>query len=651
MILVSAGASWVWLGIFALPAMLFVPGWGWAIWLNRKKETTTLQLILDSCWVGLATTWVNIWLIRELGFGETLELSNYLYSESLKFKLLILSLLWTGGGIVVSRKERIASLSPKREKWGMLAVLVAVVFMIPWKSSDLFRPLDKYWYLEGAVDESNEYVSLSVGRHWAKSESLGDQNAVTLKLTPIANQEHVDLTVNERISGPVTIAVHGPIGSYVTAPTKTNESKVDEEITAIVDQAMAENPDEGPVRRYLSKGIAAVSVWIDRQPGNYYGFKVKGDEVYVFSSMESVWDLHGSGILKYVHYYQILNQVENQVWAEQMLVDRRFTWNQPPGWSPILSTASVLVVPDLPGAGCLFLWVLVVVGFTAVRLASLAAPQAETIAFLIPAALVLVHGFLMVEPASHNFPDSLYAAAMMSVFIALFDKRTQNFGWMGVATQALRWPGAIVATIFWGLHTLLLKPQRPLRSLAWLWGFVTIGILATAIAMAIFGLHPEDSPAEGLLDILYFETFPEHWGDRQAEEPGQLNLNPTELVARMPLFYGLWMFYSGGTLLLILPFLFGRAMERRKNLQFIFGSAVIYSLFLATIDHHPTHYFLPLVALTGPALITASDCARGSFIRKLIIVFGLIGIGLFLWYGSTELPPTIQERLEHAEAM
>ena len=77
----------------------------------------------------------------------------------------------------------------------------------------------------------------------------------------------------------------------------------------------------------------------------------------------------------------------------------------------------VLTVGDMEGAAALFLWVLMLIGFTSVRLCSVLAPQAEPEAFYVPAAFVLVHALLMIEPGSFNFPDSLYTAALLAVAV------------------------------------------------------------------------------------------------------------------------------------------------------------------------------------------------------------------------------------------
>ena len=176
---------------------------------------------------------------------------------------------------------------------------------------------------------------------------------------------------------------------------------------------MTEDPEEGPVPRYLEAGVAAIALDVELAPGEALPIELQGERLYVMPGTDAIWALHATGELRYVHYYQILNQQENQVWAEELLTSRWLTLNQPPGWSPILAVASLWVSPDLQGANALFLGVLLLVGCSAVRLVGAIAPGAPGPAWLLPAAMAASHGLLMIEPGSTNFPDSLYAAALV----------------------------------------------------------------------------------------------------------------------------------------------------------------------------------------------------------------------------------------------
>ena len=136
---------------------------------------------------------------------------------------------------------------------------------------------------------------------------------------------------------------------------------------------------------------------------------------------------------------------------------------------------------------------------------------------------------------------------------------------------------------------------------------------------------------EDLLFILYFETFPEHWhGDYRA----------TKLVPRVPGFYALWAVYTGGGLILAsVAAVLAKASETRDSLRWLVASLLGYSALLATIDHHPTHYFLPLVAGIGVAVVVASDAARTAAMRHAIPVLTLVGVASFLNGGDVGLQP------------
>ena len=153
------------------------------------------------------------------------------------------------------------------------------------------------------------------------------------------------------------------------------------------------------------------------------------------------------GTLQYVHHYQALNQVENQVWADEMLQDRWATLNQPPGWSPLLTTATVVTGADLRAAGVLFLLVITLVGLSSVRLIQVLAPDAPRLALLVPAAMVASHGMHMLEPGSQNFPDSLYAASILAVATAIAEGRVGWIAALGIGAGAAV-AGVVVGTLF-----------------------------------------------------------------------------------------------------------------------------------------------------------------------------------------------------------
>lgn len=589
------GADWWIMGIVGLTTVLWSTGWGWSCWVHRDDHISPLQLLIDSAWISMGIAWVNIALLREIGLGT---------SDSLPWIIWGLSLTWTLSGLWLSRKKQPVYPMAPRERWGLGSLGLGLIAIVAWKSADIQRPLDGYWYLEGADDPRHQLVPLRPANFWDNVEMFGWVDAGAFAMTPTTPSP--TLIADQRVNGRITLAVRGPIGSYISTKGARAE----------VERAVEERSEEGPVDRYLDRGVAALSIWADLQPGEQLPLSVKGDRVYLMASSDAVWALHGTGELRYTHYYQLLNQVENQQWANEMLTTRRFTWNQPPGWSPILTTSNVLVAPDLHGASCLFLHVLLLVGLSSLHLTSVIAPRATKIAWSIPALLMMVHALLMFEPGSQNFPDSLFAAAILGVWCSVVQGHAARFGMIGLLSQALRWPGAILSTLFLCVHHWWIKSETAdiKRSLQFLWGAIGVGILIAGLAMLT-------GDAEDLLFILYFETFPEHWHG---------NFNPLDLLSRIPSFFKLWTMYTGGMLILSLPFVFN---SYNKQITPILLTMTGYALLLGTIDHHPSHYFLPLVACTGPIFVASSTCIPNPTHQKVFIGLGAFGTLAYLWSG------------------
>jgi hypothetical protein len=594
---VGLDAPWWLRGLLIPPAVMWAPGWNLARRLD-PDETSGLQRILDATWIGLALTWVGVALMRELGADDAV----------FGWGLLAWASAWTGLGAVLARGRTRAVDWLTGERWGVAAVVVAVLAVGVWRAEDVARPLDAYWWHPSASEAGSSDgapLDLLPARGWAEPERIGWEDAGAWRITPTGSTGEFVSPGGAR--GTVVLAARGPIGTTLTVGGRT----------ARVQASPVEEPDEGPVRRYLRAGTVGLAVPIDLEPGGAIQVQTTATEVYLLSSADAVWALHAEGGLRYVHYYQLLNQVENLDWAKEVRADRWFTWNQPPGWSPILAVATLLVAPDLPGCNALFLWVVVLVGLSAVRLAALVGPGAPTVAWLIPGGLAAAHGLLMLEPASTNFPDSLYAASILGVAGALAAGRERAFAGMGLWSQALRWPGAIVASIL-ALAFITLGRARPWRGLGLLWGGVIAGGLIAALAAAT-------GHAEDLLFILYFETFPEHWHGEA---------DPLALLTRVPGFYGTWMVYTGGALIAAVGLSLGRNNPPRSGARALIAAALVYSTFLATIDHDPTHYYLPLVALTGPAVVAGCAAARPRLVRLSVPIAILVGILIFLWKGQ-----------------
>jgi len=592
------GMGWM---VWALPLVLVLPGYGFAQYWGRGEERPKLAVWLDATWIGLAITWLNIAVIRELGVPE----ANH------QAAIIIAALLWAIGGHQLPKTQGPRPALPGPERLGLLALIAAIMLLGIWKAGDIARPLHGYWHLNGADTWEHEPLPIRPTSSVREIQEHGGPGSGAFSFEAPKTTTHLQAIGPSK--GTMTVAIQGPVGSYVAAAGQT----------AQVQSSMVGEESEGLVRRYLDDGVAAVQVSVDLQSGDSIPLHAKGERIYLLTGADAVWALHAEGTLRYVHYYQILNQVENQVWAQDMLIDRWATLNQPPGWSPILSTATVLLETDLPAAGVLFLWVLVLLGLSAIRLISILAPHAPTVAFILPSGMVLAHGLLMLEPGSQNFPDSLYAAALIAVAAAIAEGRTGWIVGLGIAAGLLRWPGVIVSTIFvvlWWKAT----GQRQAKVLAKLWIWVGMGAIIAAIGVATGVL-------QDLLFILYFETFPEHWHGEYS---------PTRLLPRVPGFYALWTAYTGGGLVLAAGAAFlTQPSTARRNLRWLLSAIGVYSLMLATIDHHPTHYFLPLIAMTGVALACAAAATEHTVLRRGLPVVCLTGLAIFLFIGDVGIQP------------
>lgn len=594
------------LSVWLLPLIFICPGYGFA---RRLTGTDRLGVLLHAVWISLAFNWIDVAVIREVGMSP----------EHHGTALLIGATVWTVTGLVISRGlQAIRPMSPG-ERIGTAAVVAAVIILGLWRSSDIARPLQGYWHLEGAEEWRHEALPIRGVSPEVTIHGTADSGAYSLA----PKDGRVTLQAEQQAKGRITLAVQGPVGSYLALGERRNS----------VAASMVGVADEGPVRRYLDHGVAGMSIDVNLAEGETLEVQASGERVYVMTGADAVWALHAEGTLRFIHYYQILNQVENQVWADEMLQDRWATLNQPPGWSPTLTSATVLLNTDLPAAGVLFLFVVFFAGVSAVRLAHVLAPQAPTTALLLPGVMVLSHGLLMLEPGSQNFPDSLFAVAVLACATAIAEGRLRWIAGLSIAAGMLRWPGVVLSAVFiltWWRMT----GSSQLQALKRIGQLVLVGAGIAAVG-AYTGV------LQDLLFILYFETFPEHWH-------GEYSL--TRLIPRVPGFYALWIAYTGGGLLLACGSTWLAApSEVRQHGRWLLLSIGLYSLMLATIDHHPTHYFLPLIWVATVALMCGAAATSRDLLRQGLPVLALVGTVYFLASGDVGLQP-VEDMVSALEA-
>lgn len=591
--MIAAGALWLlaalcllldapgWaMGLLVLPAVFWAPGWGWARWLHARKggDAALLQLVVDATWLSIAQVVVAGCLVREL---------------SLPAWVLLASVVTTGlPGLVLAWKRRAAPVvfPSRRALLGVGVVLLGVLWVANQHAPSLVRPMDAYWW-HAAPDQAA----------WDRTpveseafEALGWPEAGAMKATLEAGEFEIFVPQG----GQLLAAARGAVGTTLSLS----------QAGAVLDRALVESDpvvreEEGPVPRYLDRGVTAVVA--ELASGSATVILDAPATVYLVPSQDAVWALDELGELRFVHYYQCLNIVENQRWAAATLEDLRATVNQPPLWAYQLAVPTALIDKDLKGAALLYLWVLVFAGLSGVRLLELAGPRADWPAWILPALATMVHGRLMIEPGSFNFPDSLYAVALVGGMAALLGPRLVRTGLVGLAASMLRYPGAVVIG---GAAVLKALLEGRLRALAKPTLYVAGAGVALAALVALAGLVSGNLGE--WLHILWFETFPEHWHGEG---------DPRVLLSRTPRFYQMWVVYAGGAPLLAIIGARGRSL-------LILLTAAGYSLLLCTIDHFPSHYFLPLVHLSAIALAAGVGTLPDRIPRWLVLGLGIVGL-------------------------
>ena len=568
------------LGLTVIPAVLWAPGWGWARWLagRRSSPPSALQSGLDASWIGIGLAVLSGSLVRELGLAP--------------WWLLPLSVVLGTPGLVLAwrRREPALPVPDRRVLVGLGAVALAAMLVAANHAPGLVRPMDAYWW-HGAPDQGAwQRTTLEAPTF----EAIGWPEAGAMKATLEAGEHRIVVTSH----GPLLVAARGAVGTSVALRQGDLENR------ALIERDPQELEEEGPVPRYLDRGVAAA--YGELTPGPVTIGLSAPATVYIVPSQDAVWSLDELGELRFVHYYQCLNIVENLRWARSTLIDLRATVNQPPLWAYVLAVPSALIDRDQKGAALIFLWVLVLTGASGVRLLQLAGPGAAWPAWVLPGLATAIHGRLMVEPGSFNFPDSLYTAAIVGGMAALLVRRPVRTGLLALAASLLRYPGAVLIAGSALLGSLLSGRSRGLVKPALISAGAAAGLLAL---VALVGLV-SGNLAEWW-KILWFETFQEHWHGE---------VDPRVLLARTPWFYWTWVVYAGGAPLLAIVGARGRSLH-------ILLTAACYSLLLCTIDHSPAHYFLPLVHLSVVALAAGVGTLPQRAVRGVVLALALVGLG------------------------
>ena len=574
-------------GILCLPAVLWAPGLGWA---RVVGSASRLQQGIDAAWISTLLAVVNVCLLRWMGGGAA--------------HLLGLSLGWLVAGEYFARGRRAPSLLAG-PRWGLAGAAILLAAYASWHSAPLSRSLDTWWY-HSQAQALGESTAWEASQGFSGAERFGwPEDRESAQGAELVDPEDDGGSLEILEAGREMVLLQGPVGASLSVG-------LEERVVGEIQRDVTEVEEEGPVPRYLDRGAVAVAWEAEDGPLEIRVTKAEDSRLFFLPGNLAVDSLHRDGRGRLVHYYQVLNIVENQRWAAEVLEDRALTINQPPLWSYVLSVSTLLVDSELPGASVLLLWILMWLAASGVRLLALLAPRPSRAAWLLPGAMAVVHLKLMLEPGSLNFPDSLYATALIGGLAALLQCRDSRaavgrFVVLGLAAGLLRYPGTITLSL-WALLALPLLGASPRRALTALWASV-LGATALFAAAALFSGQLSE-----WLTILWFETIPEHFANNPEASP---------LLERPIAFYLEWLRVSGLALLLTLPL-------ATRGARWVMACALVYSLMLCTIDHMSSHYFLPLVALTAVAIGANEAGLKNRFTREFMSLAALIALTLFI---------------------
>jgi hypothetical protein len=561
-----------WLGAaLAVPAVLWFPGLGWATRLGPDRLTRGL----DAFWISALLAIPSVIVARRLAFPGLTVLG-------------VSAAWWALGCAVASRR-------PAGTR-GTGAAILGVIAVLGWSWTQrphLLRPLERHWWFPAAEEDLVDGgTSPAPGLGWARVVPGPWAASGATVLEPSSGTPWLAGPAR----GPFVVAVSAPVGTRVAVGGEL----------ATVEASPTEREDEGAVRRYRERGVVAFRVHDDLDPGERLDLVLPlhpADRVYVIPTPAALWDLHGAGELRFTHYYQLLNMVEQLDWATELGNSRWVTDVQPPLWSWILAAPLAVTGGGLPTTNLLFVGTLLLTLLAAVRFVAAWSERPPPLAWLLPGAATVACGKLVLEPGSTDLPDLLYATAAVHALASLGSG--VRFATFGLAAQLLRYP----ATGLLAAGALL--AGRPGRALG-----LTVVVAAAAAVFGVFGVAT--GALQGWLDTVAFETGPEHWhGDTSV----------ATLLPRVAPFYLSWLIYAGGTPLLA-------ALRWPVGTRVALGSALAYSLLLCTIDHSPTHYFLPLVLLSSLSLATTAGDARHPLVRHGLPALGLLGLSIFVLRGD-----------------
>lgn len=592
--------------LLGLPAVVFLPGLVLAPLLMRSDLSQSGSLSLP--WTLLAAAGVNI-LVYVAHFNALRLVGLPIEWPAL---LTLTAVETVGAGFWLQSRApdlRFAPSSPGLRA-GLVVLVVGLVL-----AAGLWRTeitVDSSWnfYTEALNEPVEQPTDPGALRYDRKNGSTPWESGV-----PFVPADDAQLVVynpsDEPQEVPILFLVHGPLGTEAAL-----ESGGEEFARDTVRQMVELQGLNALVERYWEWGTVALlaivpvdaaserTVTLDLSPPAGFTTADLAVTEWAGLSNDELLEFTRARGFRFMHPFQLLNVTENVRWAHEVATDYVLsgrapdgssTLHQPPGWTYQYAPVRQMLTPHLAGASALLFVILALIGTTCLLGAEAAAEGRLSTAVggllgVGVTASVLQHGRLMVSDGSMNFPDSLYALALVLCVVLLVTGRTRTFLVWGFLATILRYPGVVVVAMAAGSLALLRVDLRR--------RVIDAG-MRFGLAVALFcGVMLIVAVLTGALDqwlfALWFETIPEHFNNNPEADP--LWERPFE-------FLKIWMLVGGGVLVASLPF---RGTLSRVALI----TALLYAPLLAFIDHFSHHYFLPLIALT--AATAASNAAAAG---------------------------------------
>jgi hypothetical protein len=615
--------------VLGLPVLVFVPGGLIALGLMRKdllpkggSDPNTVDVVwwaIAALGLSLLSHVVDVNVLRVLGVPINWTSLGPILAVEAALGVWLLRGRWSGLGF--------STLSPGMRR-GFVATLALLALFCLWQRPHLVR--DGSWY----------FFSDAVNDGW---DATDDRGAITLQWADGAAFEQgatfhrrgraMGLQVSNAAPStqrvPVFVALHGPLG-YSLELSQGERALGSETIAAGVVGPWSELP----VERYWEWGTATAlgvaevpaggSVTIDLRvlpPDTDAQPDPEDTRLAAWARISSgeLTDHLGRRGHHHMHPFQLLNVTENVRWSDEVVgdyvlagrsPDGKSTLHQPPAWTYLLAPAREVMARHNATASALLLSILCLVSLVGLRAAEDEAAPVPGILTVVLAMSAVQHGRLMVSDGSMNFPDNLYALALLTATVTLIAGRTRLFLLWALLAATLRYPGAVVVGMA-GVSLVAMDPSKRRRVINMLVRF-GLGIAVFCGVMLVAGIA--SGGLETWLFALYFETIPEHFGHEGALP-----------VLQRPLeFSRIWMLVGGGVVLLGVPF-------RGRLSKVTLLTAVLYAPFLAFIDHFSHHYFLPLIALCSTSTVASISLLKDDRARRILsVVAAVLSIVLFV---------------------